>query len=219
MKSLVLFALLLFFSSGILAAELSPTTNASRLGANIRGIGFPATFSRDLKSGLTNRILIRVTLLAGEQRRGQSAVEIAVRYDLWDERFVLNMTVNDTSLTTGSYRSAEEIIAFLADLRLADLFATDTLNAGDELRLQAEVLFNPVDKERMEKIRKWVTENSTYVPLEPGAAGGAPAGPTANAMFNRIFEQYASGSDVAAIWKDSASSKPFKLAELRHGRP
>lgn len=218
MKSLVLFALLLS-SSGILAAELSPAMDGERLGANIRGIGFPATFSRDLKSGLTNRILIRVTLLTGSPTHRHSAVDIAVQYDLWDERFALTMTVNDRPIAARSYRTTTDIIAFLSDLRLADLFATDALNAGDELTLQAEVLFNPIDKERMEKIRKWVTENSAYVPLEPGAAGGAPAGPTANAIFNRIFEQYASGSDVAAIWKDSASSKPFRLEDLHRDRP
>jgi hypothetical protein len=39
-----------------------------------------------------------------------------------------------------------------------------------------------------------------------------------NAIFNRIFEQYARGADVAAIWKESLSSTPFKIQEVSDER-
>jgi hypothetical protein len=33
-----------------------------------------------------------------------------------------------------------------------------------------------------------------------------------NAIFNRIFEQYADGSNVAAAWRAAATSRPFRIA-------
>ena len=41
---------------------------------------------------------------------------------------------------------------------------------------------------------------------------GAPS--RSNAIFNKIFEQYAQGADVAATWKESLSSKPFRTGDV-----
>jgi hypothetical protein len=52
-------------------------------------------------------------------------------------------------------------------------------------------------------IRKWVAENSTPVNADQGIA-------TSNTVFNRIFEQYADGSDLAAVWRVELKSPPFR---------
>ncbi len=50
-------------------------------------------------------------------------------------------------------------------------------------------LLNPIEQERMEMIRKWVSENSTQTPSS-GGQGGAPVGAaTSGDLFNRIFDK------------------------------
>src|SRR5262245_3006800 len=88
--------------------------------------------------------------------------------------------------------------------------ARSTVTRTSALVLKAEVLLNPIDRERMEAIRKWVEENTA--PTTRGLNGTSPAGntsPSANAIFNRIFEQYAIGGDFAAVWKESLTSQSF----------
>jgi hypothetical protein len=49
-------------------------------------------------------------------------------------------------------------------------------------------------------------------------SAGLPAPRSTSArLFNRIFEQYAAGAPVAATWKQTVTSKPFKLEELQNG--
>ena len=78
-----------------------------------------------------------------------------------------------------------------------------------DLTLRVEVLLNPIDREKMQMIRKWVAQNST-----PEVAGRQGIS-VSNAIFNRIFEQYADGSDVAAVWRTAVQSARFRVDSLR----
>ncbi len=69
------------------SAQLSISGQASDLKAVVSGVAFPSGLSKDLKSGLTNNILIRLELLRDSQVEARADVLLAVRYDLWDEVF------------------------------------------------------------------------------------------------------------------------------------
>jgi hypothetical protein len=86
--------------------------------------------------------------------------------------------------------------------------------------VNADVLLNPIDRERMDRIRKWVAENSAHSPVDPTRPDAtAPVGASmSNALFNSIFEQYASGTSVAAAWHETVGSKPFTRESLEHER-
>jgi hypothetical protein len=82
-----------------------------------------------------------------------------------------------------------------------------------ELVLRAELLLNPIGREMLRMLRKWVADNSTP------EAGGDAASSTSNALFNRIFEQYAGGEQMAARWHLALDSRPFRVnarADERH---
>jgi hypothetical protein len=199
------------------AGEIEPFLAEGRIGAHIRDLAFPATLSKDLTSGLTSRLLARVELRAGTRRAAQSAVEITVKYDLWDENFRVIVTVDRHVASNALYGSLAEVRAFLQDVRVPGMFAPSGPPPGsDPLTLQANVLLNPVDRERMERIRAWVKENSTPAPSDPTSAGAAaPVGAaTSNALFDRIFAQYAGGTDLAAAWHETLASKPFRVEGL-----
>ena len=65
------------------AADVTAVIADQKVDVLIRGAKYPETIRKDLKSGLTNRLLIRITLSVSERVIGRKAVEITV------ETFVL----------------------------------------------------------------------------------------------------------------------------------
>ena len=207
----------LLVSSEVLGAQLTPLLYRGQLGAVLKDASLPPTLRKDLMSGLTNRIAIRVTLLNPTQPIAQKLVGITVKYDLWEETFEVKVSVDDAPVSAGTCQSVAEVIAMLTDLNLPGLFAVDPATAGKSSALTAEILFDPIEKARLEEIRKWVAENDRPAAPDATSVGsGLPAPRSTSArLFNKIFEQYAAGASVAAAWKQTVSSKPFKLTQLR----
>jgi hypothetical protein len=200
--------MLLLLSAGALAhsAELAVVIEGEYIGARLQALGFPDSLRKDLRSGLTNEVLLRVTLQEGTRTLVTSNAQISLQYDLWDERFHTELLVNGTPLSVPELRTVDQAVSWLNDLRVPRLFK---IPAGDAaLTLKAQVLLNPIERERMERIRDWVKDNSSYVPLEGAARGTSPES-SANAIFNRIFEQYVAGEDLAAQWRQEVMSAPF----------
>lgn len=193
------------------AGQLTPTLDDGQLSVVIEATQWPDTLRKDLTSGLTNRILIRVSLARDSEIVQQRAVEIAIRYDLWDERFTMNVTLDGVAAEARTIQNAEDMQAALRKLRLPHLFAINGAAATQALTVTTEILLNPVDRERMEMIRKWVAENSI---ASADIGGPNSGGGLAVTLFNRIFEQYAKGADIAAIWQETSTSQPFRLEEL-----
>jgi hypothetical protein len=220
-RSQALLALLsLLIACPLVAGEVTPFLTDGHIGVRIRDVRFPASLRKELTSGLTNRLLIRVVLLAEKHANEQKAVEMAVKYDLWDENFRLTVTVDQRMIRDEVLPDVDRVLGFLHDIRLPDLFVPGELTGAASFRVNIDVLLDPIDRERMERVRKWVAENSAHAPTDPTQPDtSAPVGASmSNALFNSIFEQYASGTSVAAAWHETVASKPFTREALEHDR-
>lgn len=211
-------ALLALASSAAQAADVVPFTDNGMLGARVRDLEFPRTFPKDLSSGLTSHVMVRISLRAPGRPDLQRVIELAVKYDLWDETFRFTLSVDGRVLTSDTQSSRDAVLARLHDARLPALFPEASLAQDVAYTLHADVLLNPIDAERMEKIRKWVAENSAYTPGQADVPGSSTT-TKSNEFFNRIFEQFAAGSRTAATWRESAVSSPFRLESVPHERP
>jgi hypothetical protein len=198
------------WSAASVAATLSVTQSGGDVGVRIDALAYPESLPRELESGLTNRLYLRVTALDGATSLQVSTVEIAIRYDLWEQTFIVNRTVNTAPAETLRLAGTTEMNAFLQSLNVTGIFASRTLPPNSQLTLRAELLLNPIGKEKLRMIRKWVAENSA-----PNVDQGIS---TSNTVFNRIFEQYADGSDLAAVWRVDLVSPPFRLAPQANER-
>lgn len=206
-------ALLLAWTLDVRAAELVPYSEGSSVGAQLRGLRLPQTLRQDLVSGLTNRLLIRMTLTAEGRTMSQSAIELGIKYDLWEENFRMTASVNDRELPARTLAKIEDVLGVLADLPLNTVVQSSDLQPGRTYTLTAEALFDPIDRERMENIRRWVARNSALpTGTAPTASGGSS--PSAS-LFNAIFEQYAAGADIASTSRDAATSAPFTPEQLK----
>ena len=195
-------------------AELTPVVREHTIGVHIGGIAWPATLAKDLVSGLTNTLLIHAALFSDSRPLDQKTAVIAIKYDLWEETFALTVTLNGTVISAGTNQTQPQIEAFLANLELPALFLASEVPKDGNATLRVEMLLNPIDRERLEAIKKWVLENNTSIPADTTGFSDKRVGNSrSNEVFNKIFEQYAQGADVAATWKESLSSKPFKISE------
>jgi hypothetical protein len=214
MKSFIA-GLLLLAAGSSCGADLTPVRQDAELGVSIQGVEFPPSLARDLTSGLTNRLLIRVSLEEAAQSVRRRVADIAIRYDLWDESFTIVTRIDDVAVSTRTQQSMQQVTELLQHVRLPRLFQVGTLRSANELVVQAELLLNPIDRERMENIKKWVAQNSSRQPLDPSRVLGHGDGSLSNAIFNRILEQYAAGSDVSAAWQQSLRTQSFSLDSVR----
>jgi hypothetical protein len=177
----------------------------------VRNLQLPAGFRKDLRSGLTNRLLLRVELLADFRVVDTRTIELAVKYDLWDENFRLTLDTGQGGVTESVLATEQQVMAFFSDVRLPGLFEAARLPRTQDHVLKGDVLLNPIEKERMAMIRKWVSENSTQTPEGGNPSGSAPVGAaTSGDLFSRIFDQYASGAGDVAAWHESLQSKAFR---------
>jgi hypothetical protein len=198
-------------------ADLTPLLREGTLGVRVTHVHLPESLRKDLLSGLTNRIVLQVALLQDGAPVSRKVLDIAIKYDLWEENFTLRLTGGESGIITRTWTREDEVVAALDNLSLPRLFAGAPLAARGSLTITADVLFNPVEKERLEEIRRWVAENSTVPPGGTYGAGLPPASAASQsrALFNRIFAQYASGASLAAAWKDSGTTIAFRLKDLR----
>jgi hypothetical protein len=218
--------LYLFSSTRSTAEELTPFVENGQLGVVVLELPFPSSIDKDLRSGLTNRVLLRVALLEGAQVVATKDVELAILYDLWEENFKLTVTIDRKVVRTEVYPHEADILSFLKYARLPNLIDMTKLAGKRGVVVRADALLNPIDRERMDKLKRWIAENSTVAPLSrppiaPNSGSVAPAPTTtpSNVLFNRIFSQYATGTDLAAAWRVVVISMPFNpedLTDVRH---
>jgi hypothetical protein len=202
--------LLLLAAASAQSAEVVARLGEGKLGARLDALAFPASLPKELTSGLTNRLYARVSLMDAQEVAAQRTVEIAIRYDLWDEKYSVVSTMDGAIADSRNLAGVAEMNALLRALPLPKLFDISTIPAARRLVLSVDLLLNPIDREKMRMIRKWVAQNSTP------ELGGGPGVSMSNAIFNRIFDQYADGSTEAASWRVSLTSAPFTVENLPH---
>jgi hypothetical protein len=207
----------------VLSAQLAIGGDAAGLRTVISGVIFPSRLPQDLKSGLTSNILIHLELLRDAQVEAQADVLVAVRYDLWDEVYSVTETTGTFKVYREAFGSVDQVMTFLSRILIPDVFGVAKRPATASYRLRAQILLNPIDKERLDNLKKWVAENAGAVgslnagaPGELGPGVTAPAGaPAPNSLFSRIFRGY-SGVGPAATWLETVESKPFTVKEIIH---
>ena len=198
--------------AGAEAAEVTASIADAKLGITVSALQLPAEFDKDLTSGLTHRIYVRNSLLDATTLLQQRAAEIAIRYDLWDQQFIVITTMDNTLADSRRLATVADVKAFFSPLRLTNLFATGTLPPNRPMTIRSELLLNPIEREKLSNIRKWVAANSTpSMGVEQGDS-------MSSAIINRLFEQYADGSDIAAVWRVDVTSAPFRLDTLANDK-
>lgn len=98
------------------------------------------------------------------------------------------------------------------------IFGSD-ITTTNLLSVKASVILNPIAKEKMKNIRKWVAQNSIANPIDPNSGRAIKnVHSTGDSLFNKIFEQFSSGSALAGTWQVSEASNEFYFSELAYAK-
>jgi hypothetical protein len=207
--ALLAVAMTVLVSISCRAADLVPRVSNQAIGASILELPFPESLARDLTSGFENRVLVRVSALSVGKAIERRDVLVTAKYDLWEEKFAVRKFTGGSLVSEMTFKQTQEVITYLGRIEMDNLFAVSWLQHAQDVTLQAEVSINPVEHEKIERVRKWVAGNSV-----PGEVSSDPADvpltSKPNDLFNKIFDQYIRGEDIVATWKITITSKPFK---------
>ena len=117
---------------------------------------FTPKVKEKLKSGLPTRVMVQINL----ERQGKSKPvafwfrSATIVYDLWEEEFVV--TVRDSrGRRSTRVETLEDVVSLTGALWSTKVASTRTLEPGT-YRLQIVAEANPVSKEMVEDIRRWL---------------------------------------------------------------
>jgi hypothetical protein len=155
-------------------------------------VSFPAEVLRDeevrrnLTSGLTTSFAVLAT--AGADRT-RSAARIEVRYDLWDEQFLVRKIESDGHVSDVKLSSAEALEKWwrAASVRLARL-----PRPNGPLRVELEMTVYPFSVAEEHRTREWLARSASAagssLPRGQTADGTTPvAGATSSALIDALI--------------------------------
>ncbi|MBT4763294.1 MAG: hypothetical protein HOO06_16490 [Bdellovibrionaceae bacterium] len=216
MSRLLPIVIIMVFSSNSWALNLIPIRGVKKMGLRINNINYPEKLKSEISSGLVTKILIQLSLLENQIILDNQIIELRIQYDLWDENYMVKGAMNKRKLETIYYKNRELLLEKMNRLKFNNIFKLTPGIKGENLQIKADILLNPIYKEKMHHIRKWVAENSISATLGGSNKTNLKAvRSSGNPMFNRIFEQLTQGENMAGVWRVTGKTKKFHLEDLK----
>jgi hypothetical protein len=170
-------ALLLLVALQLRAAE--PQAPAFELRDRILTVSaLPAILGRPeirphLTTGLTTTLLVQVRAVDGAGHHARGGARIDVRYELWDEVFLVTAMGVDGRAHRESLPSFERLLAWWAALNLPAV-ATDSLVAHGPWRIEARLSALPFSQSEQRDTQRWLTDSIERRSDTPPSPSGTP---------------------------------------------
>jgi hypothetical protein len=211
----------LFIAPLCLAESVKPFRSGDSLGVILSELNLPkAELQKQLKSGFTTTFLFRLKL--SNDRAGMVSRDyvFAVYYDLWDEVFRASLSSPLAGTKENlTFKSADGVLELLSQVKLFPIERVSALDAGAAYTAEITALLDPIQKDRAEMIRKWVSENSVNTGVDPTRSiqpqGQTSGTRTSNKFFGLLFDEYLAEGLSSAKWRVSVRSSGFKMSDLK----
>ncbi|MGK5089443.1 hypothetical protein WDW86_17980 [Bdellovibrionota bacterium FG-2] len=167
--------------------------------------------------------MFQLKLTHGKQAAFSKEYIFGVFYDLWDEVFLSSLSSGASGKESRVFRSSDEVLAWLESIKLFPIEKISVLNPATSYSLEVTVLLDPIQKDRAEVIRKWVSENNVNTGISPaqGNGSGAPnpgqgqiGSMSSNRIMGALFSEYLSEGLSSTKWKTTVRSKEFRITAL-----
>ncbi len=129
------------------------------------------TIHEELHSGLTNTLLLLITVNPedGQKRRGGATIDI--RYELWDEVFLITVTDLNKRSYNEKIASHSELLSWWRNLKL-DVLGPESLASSQGLVVEVELRLLPFSQAEQNDAQLWLTsshasEGSTVLDNDP----------------------------------------------------
>lgn len=176
--------------------------------------------NKEMTSGLPNNVSVIVKLYHQQKLITQTRVNTKIIYDLWDEVFIVE-TFNPPSLLVNRYAKKSNLMAELREFNLSALLSNNEINIpANKLTATVQVIYNPVDKERIKRVQQWIRENNGYSQLntEQFQKDNLPPNNSGNGLrfkklFDKIIDDYIPEEGFSAQWKSTVIKLQLPSAE------
>lgn len=202
------------FAVGMKLWKSTPST----LGIQLIDLQLPDSIRKDLKSGLTNKFLFIFRIQSQGSEEIVIPIELSIKYDLWDETYSMTIVANSKTKTS-FIPKIEDVLSQISNFRWPDLMDFSKWPKNAKMKIQGSIILNPIEKERMEQIKKWVLQNSSISSSGSGSnEGGFVSGIRHHKIFDKIFEEKTSGSKFATQWVSNMEATSYSLEDLTYGK-
>jgi hypothetical protein len=123
-----------------------------------------------LTTGLTTTFLVAVSAVDREGHRAKGGGRIDVRYEPWDEVFLVSVSGVDGKARKETLPSFERLAAWWKGVRLA-VVSTDALGAGSSWAVSIHLSVLPFSQSEQREAQRWLAE-SIGRPVKGDAPGG-----------------------------------------------
>lgn len=196
------YLMLLFFlaiSASVRGLEITANIVEQHLKVVASSINYPERIkTKELKSGLPNNISLLVSINWQNNKIFVNRINYQITYDLWDEIYRVQVSDDKQIKSTKSFESNLELLDFISHFELVSKEVVSALVAGQEYQISGQVLVNPVQAERIDKIRTWIANSQGHsldpqmqkntlftVTSNPGSQRDGNAGPNASNIINQ----------------------------------
>ncbi len=205
-----IFKVSLFLISQILpslgnASSLIPFRSGASLGANLKITELPKElFKKNLKNGFTTTLLYKVSIQNPKGPLPANQQVFTVYYDLWNEEFYANFPLAPGK-KPAVLRTPEEVMARMEEVVFLPLTPLVELDPQAPIQIKAQVYLDPIQKDRLAAVGKWISENSLSIERTSSP----------NSVFSALVNQYLNEGLASLSWKTEISSKPFRVSDLK----
>lgn len=219
---------LLIFTNSIYVcgSEVDLKRNNQLLKAKITNIELPlSTLEKTLPSGISNNILIKLSLIENNQIVMGTVSHVKVVYDLWHEVYRLTITEHNAESIKIIKKTKKEVFDFLLshESKIGDL---KNINPNGKYSLKFEWVLDPIDKEKQVKIKRWLAQNRVSVSsisnrLEGGGIEQvgtieSKSGPSTSGIFNSLLENELLKESTQGSFKTEFVKQNISLSEIQN---
>ncbi|WOH38272.1 hypothetical protein RI844_03275 [Thalassotalea fonticola] len=221
---------MIIFSNMAYGVEIEHRVMNNSLMVTISDINYPQNLiENELTSGLPNNFTVIFSVKNKKGVHYVKSITYQITFDLWDEIYLIKTISDNVNSDVRTLSKKADIIDFINKIRFESAEILTGLTKNQAYEITAQVLVNPVNTQRIEKIRRWIASSQGFSELSedsqhnrsprpistPSASSsanvtdtgiGGSARPRFQKLFDQIMEQYMELKETPALWKSDVAS-------------
>ncbi|SFC01486.1 hypothetical protein [Pseudoalteromonas denitrificans] len=239
---LLLLVLIVFMSHTSFAITVKQSVKNEQLNIKMTDINYPKSIlDKELNSGLPNNISLHLSASVQGEKVFIFTLNHQITYDLWDEIYIIKTSTSEKSSHLEVIKTASELREFISNIGMLSSNALKQLEPNVTYEINAQILVNPVNSKRIEKIQNWIATSQGYTynsnesqhnraplsnesrALKVGKIDNISnnssenlnaARPRFQKLFDQILEQYMSSDEVPALWRSKIIKNDINIQNL-----
>ena len=211
-----IFLMSVFVSINVLAVEYKIFKKNSTFEVLISEVPLPEEMLlKSLPSGISNKLLAKLTLLEEKKELFVENINIKIIYDLWDEIFNFQIIKDHNLVKSERFKEKNQVLNQLKKISFEDFQIKE--EKLSTLKLKFELILEPISNEKKSKIKKWISENKVNFPEAASKyeisknSQSIKFNSDSSAIFNSMLDRELSSKSEEGEWNFVAEFENLKI--------